>query len=220
MTRTLRLIAPLILLVSLVGATAPAHGQSPFPFFDVGVRGGSAQATFYGNDVKINDWRSGFTGGVFARYEVNSFFSVQPELLYSVRGSKNLDYSEIDGPRDVRIRKDILEVPVLAKVGVPLSQIYGRLPSTIIPRGYVGPAVGIVVNTDSDGQDASDTFSSFDFGGVVGGEIAYAIDQGPLSEIAVDGRYNIGFANLGDTDTFEAVHSMSFVGSLSLLFSL
>ena len=219
MARTLRLLTPFILLISLVGIASPANGQSQLPF-DIGVRGGTGQATFYGDDVRINDWRPGFTGGLFATFQVNSFFSVQPEVVYSVRGSKSLDYREIDGPRDVRIRKDVLEIPVLAKVGVPLSRIYQQLPSSIIPRGYVGPAVGFITNAESGSEDVGDTFSSIDFGGVAGGEIAYAIDRGPLSEIAIDGRYNIGIANLGDTDSFEAVHNMSFTGTLSLLFSL
>ena len=222
---TLRLATLLAALCLMIGISLPmqAQAQSQLPF-DIGARGGLAQATFYGDDVKINDWRTGFTGGVFATYDIYSFLSIQPEIIYSVRGSKDLDYRKIGGPEGLRFRKDILEIPILIKLGLPLSQISDRLPETVIPRGYVGPALGFIVNTEVTGEDADqgsdDTLTSPDIGGVVGAELAYAINQGPLSEIAIDGRYNIGVANLGDVDEFNAVHSMSFVGTLSLRFSI
>ena len=186
------------------------QAQSPV---DLGIRGGLSQATFYGDDVASNDFRPGFTGGVFLNYQVNDVFAIQPEVLYSVRGAKN-HFSETTSPdlNDVRVRQDVIEIPVLFKLSAPLSPI--------TPRLYAGPALAFITNSEIDGADADDAFTDTDFGGVVGGEIAYALNKGPLSEIAIDGRYNLGFTELGDVGDFEAVSTSAFTGTLSLRFDL
>ena len=59
-----------------------------------------------------------------------------------------------------------------------------------------------------------------DFSGVVGGETAYAVDETPVSEIAGDGRYNLGLVDLGDTRNFEEISTSAFTGTLSLHFDI
>ena len=199
--------ATLVLLIGLALPTA-SKAQSPI---DIGIRGSLTQAAFYGDDVASNDFRPGFTGGVFLTYHVNRAFSIQPEVLYSVRGAKS-HFNEAGTLQDVRVRQDVIEIPVLFKLSAPLSPI--------TPRIYAGPALGFVVNNEVDGTEADDAFNDVDFSGVVGGEIAYALNKGPLSEIAVDGRYNLGLVDLGDLQTFEAVSTSAFTGTLSLRFNL
>mgnify|MGYP006436165387 FL=1 len=185
-------------------------GQAQSPI-DIGVRGGLTQATFYGDDVSSNDFRPGFTGGVFLNYQVNEVFSIQPEVLYSVRGAKN-HFNEAGTLQDVRVRQDVIEIPVLFKLSAPISPI--------TPRLYAGPAIGFLTNSEVNGTDADDAFNDVDFSGVLGGEVAYALNKGPLSEIAVDGRYNLGLVDLGDIQGFEAVSTSAFTGTLSLRFNL
>ena len=194
----------------LIGFALPMTSQAQSPI-DIGVRGGLTQATFYGDDVSSNDFRPGFTGGAFLNYQVNEAFSVQPEVLYSVRGAKN-HFNEAGNLEDVRVRQDVIEIPVLFKLSAPLSPI--------TPRLYAGPALGFLTNSEIDGNDADDAFGDVDFSGVVGGEIAFAVNKGPLSEIALDGRYNVGIVELGDVQGFESVSTSAFTGSLSLSFNL
>lgn len=211
-TATSKLTASIATLALLLGLALPMSSQAQSPV-DLGVRGGLTQATFYGDDVSSNDFRPGFTGGVFLNYQVNEVFAVQPEVLYSVRGAKN-HFSETTSPdlEDIRVRQDVIEIPVLLKLSAPTAPV--------TPRLYVGPALGFVTNSEVDGVDADDSFTDVDFSGVVGGEIAYALDKGPLSEIAVDGRYNLGLANLGDANNFEDVRTSAFTGTLSLRFDI
>ena len=210
-TATSKLAASIATLALLVGLALPMASQAQSPI-DLGVRGGVTQATFYGDDVASNDFRPGFTGGVFLNYQVNEAFAIQPEVLYSVRGAKN-HFNEAGTVQDVRVRQDVIEIPVLLKLSAPLSPI--------TPRVYVGPALGIITNNEIDGADRDDSFADVDFSGVVGGEIAYAVDKGSLSEIAVDGRYNLGFVNLGERGpNFEDVSTSAFTGTLSLRFDL
>jgi len=211
-TVTSKLTASIATLALLLGLALPMSSQAQSPV-DLGVRGGVTQATFYGDDVASNDFRPGFTGGVFLNYQVNDAFSVQPEVLYSRRGAKN-HFSETTSPdlEDVRVRQDVIEIPVLLKLSAPTAPV--------TPRLYVGPALGFITNSEVDGADADDSFTDVDFSGVVGGEIAYALNKGPLGEIALDGRYNLGFTSLGDVGNFEDVSTSAFTGTLSLRFHL
>ncbi|WP_251924139.1 porin family protein [Salinibacter ruber] len=211
-TVTSKLTASIATFALLLGLALPMSSQAQSPV-DLGVRGGVTQATFYGDDVASNDFRPGFTGGVFLNYQVNDAFSVQPEVLYSRRGAKN-HFSETTSPdlEDIRVRQDVIEIPVLLKLSAPTAPV--------TPRLYVGPALGFITNSEVDGADADDSFTDVDFSGVVGGEIAYALNKGPLSEIAVDGRYNLGLANLGDANNFEDVRTSAFTGTLSLRFDI
>ena len=211
-TATSKLTASIATLALLLGLALPMTSQAQSPI-DLGVRGGVTQATFYGDDVASNDFRPGFTGGVFLNYQVNDAFSVQPEVLYSRRGAKN-HFSETTSPdlEDVRVRQDVIEIPVLLKLSAPTAPV--------TPRLYVGPALGFITNSEVDGADADDSFTDVDFSGVVGGEIAYALNKGPLGEIALDGRYNLGFTSLGDVGNFEDVSTSAFTGTLSLRFDI
>ncbi|MCS3666322.1 hypothetical protein GGP50_002288 [Salinibacter ruber] len=211
-TVTSKLTASIATFALLLGLALPMSSQAQSPV-DLGVRGGVTQATFYGDDVASNDFRPGFTGGVFLNYQVNDAFSVQPEVLYSRRGAKN-HFSETTSPdlEDIRVRQDVIEIPVLLKLSAPTAPV--------TPRLYVGPALGFITNSEVDGADADDSFTDVDFSGVVGGEIAYALNKGPLSEIAVDGRYNLGFTSLGDVGNFEDVSTSAFTGTLSLRFDI
>jgi len=211
-TATSKLAASIATLALLVGLALPMASQAQSPI-DLGVRGGVTQATFYGDDVASNDFRPGFTGGVFLNYQVNEAFAIQPEVLYSVRGAKN-HFNEAGTVQDVRVRQDVIEIPVLLKLSAPTAPV--------TPRLYVGPALGFVTNSEINGADADDSFNDVDFSGVVGGEIAYALDKGPLSEVALDGRYNLGLVDLGDAPSaeFEEVSTSAFTGTLSLRFNL
>ncbi|WP_251924427.1 porin family protein, partial [Salinibacter ruber] len=170
-TVTSKLTASIATLALLLGLALPMSSQAQSPI-DLGVRGGVTQATFYGDDVSSNDFRPGFTGGVFLNYQVNDVFAVQPEVLYSRRGTKN-HFDESGRFDDVRVRQDVIEIPVLLKLSAPTAPV--------TPRLYVGPALGFVTNSElGNGNDADDSFTDVDFSGVVGGEIAYALNKGPL----------------------------------------
>lgn len=209
-TVTSKLTASIATLALLVGFALPTDSLAQSAF-DIGVRGGVTQATFYGDDVASNDFRPGFTGGLFLTYQVNEAFSIQPEVLYSLRGAKN-HFNEAGSLNDVRVSQDVIEIPVLFKLSAPLSPI--------TPRIYAGPSLGFITNTSVDGVDADDAFNDVDFGGVLGGEIAYQIGAGPLSEVALDGRYNLGFVDLGDVENFEDVQNSAFTGTMSLRFNI
>jgi hypothetical protein len=213
MSRYLASFATALLLFAMTLPVAQAQmGMSPAK---IGIRGGLTQATLYGDDIAKSDFRPGFTGGLFFTYRANKAFSIQPEVLYSVRGGKNVDLDATAAEESIRARHDFLEIPVLLKLTAPLNKIK--------PRLFVGPAIGFLLNSELDGADADDSFKSVDFGAVIGGELAINVGRGTggvLDEIALDGRYNLGLVNLGDTEALDAVRTSALTGTLSLRFNL
>ena len=210
-TRIFSALATLLLLALMTAPVAQAQmGSSPL---QIGLRGGLTQADLVGDDIESSDFRPGFTGGLFFTYHFNEALSIQPEVLYSVRGGKNVDLAATSATESVRARHDFIEIPVLLKLSAPLR--------TIQPRLFVGPALGFLTNSEVAGQDADDSFKSTSFDAVFGGELALKIPGGgALSEIALDGRYNLGLVNLGDTQGLDKVRTSAITGTLSLSFNI
>ena len=211
-----RLTASIATVALLLGLALPTTSQAQQT--QIGFKGGVAQSTFYGDDVGANDFRPGFSGGITLTYPISEQFAIQPEVLYARRGAKN-HFSETgnaaldDELSDIRVRHDVIEVPVLFKLSAPTAPV--------TPRIYAGPYLGIIPGAEIDGESAGGSFSDVDFGGVVGGEIAYEFDiPGVLSAVVLDGRYNLGLADLGDTGDFEEVSTSAFTGTLSLRFDI
>ena len=154
MSRYLASFATALLLFAMTLPVAQAQmGMSPAK---IGLRGGLTQATLYGDDIAKSDFRPGFTGGLFFTYRANKAFSIQPEVLYSVRGGKNVDLDATTAEESIRARHDFLEIPVLLKLTAPLNKIK--------PRLFVGPAIGFLLNSELNGADADDSFKSVDWG--------------------------------------------------------
>lgn len=150
------------------------------------------------NEAK--DFKTGFTGGVFLNYAFNDAFSIQPELLYTMKGVKSNLY---DGPVSVDMTAsfDYFELPVLA--------MYTFLPNKKFrPRIYAGPSVAYNVSSEvgvsvwilSSSVDISSLTHTTDFGLVAGGGFAYALGNGMLT---FDARYQLGFTNVIQTGDFE-----------------
>jgi hypothetical protein len=219
-TRLFSAIFSLLLLLAGGGLFTPsAHAQMATsgsePAVKVGVRGGLSQASLNGNGVNSSDARSGFTGGIFATIKVGDALSFQPELLYSAGGATDASLETAAPTDDASVRNDFLRIPVLVKLDAPIE--------SVTPRLYVGPSVGILLNSEIDGEDRSGDFSGPSVGAVIGGEIAFDIDQiGGLDEITLDGRYTQGLADIaGDTrNVVFGVRPNAFTGTVSLAFDL
>ena len=112
-----------------------------------GVKGGLNIATLTGDDVEDAKSKIGFAFGGFLTYEVNEMFSLQPELLFTMKGSK---YDEEDTETDEdgwqsyykyegSWNLNYLEIPVLAKLKIPME-------GNIKPNVFMGPALGINIS--------------------------------------------------------------------------
>lgn len=156
----------------LAGASAAAQAQS----IKFGVKAGASLSGFSGKDSDGTAYKFGFNGGVLANFGINDMFSVQPEVLYSMKGAKD------DSNSDNKINLNYIDVPVLVKVATGETGLFFEL----------GPQVGFLASaknkTNSNSQDIKDSFKNVDFG--------YAAGLGFQASGAMVGlRYNGGFTN-------------------------
>ena len=166
-----------------------------------GAKAGVNFATL-GGDVEDADGITSFHVGAVAEISISEKFSVQPELLYSAQGADNEDsYSEFGYSisEKTKIKLDYLNIPIMAKY--------------YVAEGFsieAGPQIGILLSangeyeykesyegetfTDSDDEDIKDNFKGIDFGFNVG--VGYKMDSG----LNFSARYNLGLANINDTE--------------------
>ncbi|RYU83806.1 porin family protein [Hymenobacter persicinus] len=124
-------------LAACVCATGLAQAQNTV---QVGVRAGANWANndatrkqYYTREESAPHPQLGFMGGIFATYQLTSWLSVQPELLYSRQGTAFSGFyggggggSSIFYALDKhRIKLDYLELPVLVQAGG--KRLFGEL---------------------------------------------------------------------------------------------
>ena len=148
------ILCGLALIASTVGAAAQG-------FSGLGAKLGYNSSTFVGADTpgKAISSQSGLSLGGYATYEFNSTFSLQQEVLFTLKGSK------VNTIGDVWLSNIFLyvEMPLLAKATF--------LPeSGLRPNVYAGPAVAALIGAFNNTGLLED-IRSYDLGLVIGGGI-------------------------------------------------
>ncbi|MDX5420331.1 MAG: PorT family protein [Hymenobacteraceae bacterium] len=210
----------LLMFVFAVSTAFAAQAQNA----SFGVRGGANISNLSGDlrDEERFENKVGFHAGVMANFGiVENFFSIQPELLYSVKGFKHED-SEFTLPllgqvrrREGKVHYNYLDFPVLAKIKAgPLYFEAGPQASYLLSvnnetKTYDGNGNLIASNTDSKSKSGLAEF-----------EVGYAAGIGFTSAnnaISFGVRYNGAFSDFVkedvnfDGDLTNARHSTFMV---------
>ncbi len=154
------------------------------------------------------EYKAGFTGGVFLNYAFNEHFSLQPELLYTQKGVRDNLYEGLISI-DLTASFDYVELPVLAIY--TFSEV-----GAFRPFVYGGPNVSFTVGSElelsasilSTAVDFSSLTHVTDFGLVAGGGMEYPFGKGML---VLDARFQIGFTNVilsGDFEIDGSTHTI------------
>lgn len=163
----------------------------------LGIKGGLNLSDFNIKNDHLSDekLRTGYHFGAFLQLPLSDGFAIQPEVLYSTKGSVanyKSDESEFNGKITYNI--DYIDIPILGvfKLG-DLAEI------------HLGPYFGFTSNTkiktegnfgnNSDGFD-EDFVKSLDYGLVAGA----AFNFGPFN---VGARYNYGLQKIEDSDVAD-----------------
>lgn len=155
-----------------------------------GIKGGLNLTNLYVDNVSSEHMKAGFNAGVFAKLPVTKGFSIQPELLYSVKGAKDTYNNLLQGNGEYRFNLGYMELPVLAVVNLAPN-------FNLHLGGYAAYLVSANVrdvNSNGDIQGATDlntdNFKRWDFG-LIGG-LGFDIQN-----FTIGARYNYGLSQIG-----------------------
>lgn len=179
----------LLLLFVCAASFAGVQAQADF-----GLKAGLNIASMTGD---VGDLKSkiGFNVGAFAELPLAADFSLRPEVVFSGQGAK-ADGGEVG---DVKLNIGYINVPVLGK----WTSASGFFAET-------GPQVGFLMSAkakaDDMDSDLKDAYKSIDF------SWAFGIGYEFAPNIGVNGRYNLGLANIADADEVSVKNSVIQVG--------
>ena len=169
-------------LVALMSGTVFAEGMT------LGFKGGLNLANWTGDDIDNNKMKLCFGGGVFMNYQMTESMSLQPELLFMMKGTK----ADID--EDAGYKMTYIDIPVLAKFSVPMEGAFA-------PCFFAGPYIGFLMSADmyyeDEEESIKDDLKSTDFGLMFGGGFDYDMGEGYMT---FDVRYALGLTDFVDVD--------------------
>ncbi len=138
--------------------------------------------------------RTGLVIGGFMTYNFASMFALQPELLYSMKGTSGATQGV-----SYTFSLNYIEIPVLLKFLIPLA------PSSPVSANiYAGPDlafnVASSIETSANGQtnttDESNNTNGFDFNLAFGGGIGFKV---ATTELGIELRYTLGTGTVDKT---------------------
>lgn len=173
--------------------------------------------------------RSEVTFGGYVRFDIGSYFSLQPEVQYVPNGAKGtfvVDNGGTPATVDGTLNMNYLEIPLLAKFRLPGS-------GSLVPNFYIAPsaAVNLASKLDADltalgitpeegGVDIKDEVKTLLFGGAVGAGFDMRAGKGILT---LDARYSRSLSDIfegttagGSAGVFGAADSKSSSMSVTL----
>lgn len=206
MTKILKILTVITAVSFASLISSEVHAQ-----MRAGVKGGLNVSNLYVDEVDDENARYGFNLGVYGQILSSDVFAIQPELLFSTKGSK-IEYGGNFFDQTIKYNLNYLDLPVLAvfKLGESAEIHVGP---------YVSYLLGANISHEGDlgsGVDEidKDHLKSFDYG-LSGG---FGLNFG---NIQVGARYNYGLAKLADSDAAELLigDSKNSVAQLYLAFN-
>jgi Outer membrane protein beta-barrel domain len=162
-----------------------------------GIKGGLNLTNLHSNDFADNNLKAGFNAGIFSKIPVTPGFSIQPELLYSVKGNKS-DYSNyLEGSGEYRFNLGYVELPLLAVVNLSKNfSIHGGGYAAYLAYADIKD-----VNNNGNINGITDlnenNFNRWDFG--LAGGVAFDIENFTLGA-----RYNYGLSDIGKSGNLSS----------------
>ena len=187
MKRCVVVCAVVLLLAAFAAVPAAAAAAVDF---DMGIKAGVSMATYKWTDSETSQSLTRPVFGVFAAFNLNKSFAIQPEIYYLVLGGVSQD--DFDGTNYKYIDYDnYIHVPVLAK--------YRFMPDKkLSPVLFAGPALSFLLSAHYkfllDGVEQYDKSSTAflkktRFSAVFGGGLEYQMDK---LKLLLDVRYDLG----------------------------
>ena len=158
--------------------------------FQMGIKTGLNFSNVYGDNIRLTDGNIGFVIGGFVSFDINEKVSIQPEVLFTMKGYDVTRDDFLTAKDNARI--NYLEIPVLLNVALVRRKTVGF-------EVFAGPAIAIKVSGNAETETfvvASQPFppeiiKSFDLGLALGSRLNLGI-------IFIEQRFTIGLRNIDD----------------------
>lgn len=200
-----------------VVATAQKAGDMTIGVM-VGVNYSKFSQSPQSSDVTF-EYKVGLVAGAFLGIAVNDVFSIEPQALFSQKGTKvkgTGSNSSLEGG----VRINYIEVPVLGKFWIPVSDTQVR------PFVFAGPEVEFKLSCTADGailavtgsQDCDKTgteikLKSTDFGVTGGAGVQFKAGN---QVVRVDARYTHGLSDINDSGDSRSIKNRAFAVTVGL----
>jgi hypothetical protein len=159
-----------------------------------GIKGGLNISNLFIDNVTDENARLGFHVGVYGQLFSSETFAIQPELLFSTKGSKN-QYTSGSLNQEVKYNLNYIDLPILAvfKLGESVEIHAGGYASYLVNANisYSGDLANGVDEVDKD------NLSSYDYG--LAGGLGFN-----LNNVQIGFRYNYGLVKIADSDVARA----------------
>jgi opacity protein-like surface antigen len=196
-----KVLLTLVVATACIGTSqAQLHSRSQSY---AGLKVGGSAAMYTGDNTRNLWFVYGLHGGLFANLALAKPFSIQPEVLYSMKGVK-----DNSTPVEITQRLTYIDVPVAFRASA--SDFFVE----------AGPQAGFLLSAKSDATgenvNVKSNFRSVDFGYILG--VGYQPQRGGLG---ISGRYNGGFLSVAKDpiDGTEAADVRNSVFQVSLTYS-
>jgi len=179
-----------VIFTAFILITTTLYAQQERNTAMLGIKGGINFTNLNADNVDDENIKIGFNLGLFAKAPITDMFSIQPELLYSSKGSKLTYRNFLQGEGEYRFNLNYLELPVLAMVN--LSEYFNI---------HAGPYLGFLTSSNikdlNDNGTVSgirdidvDNFNRFDYG--------FAFGLGvEIKGLVAGARYTLGLNEVG-----------------------
>lgn len=155
-----------------------------------GIKGGLNLTNLYVDEADDENMKAGFNAGIYWKLPVAKGFSIQPELLYSQKGTKATYDNFLQGSGEYRFNLNYVELPLLAVIN--LGKTFNI---------HAGPYVGYLLSANvKDANDDGtiggiadlneDNFERWDIG--LAGGIGLDVEN-----FTIGARYNYGLGEIG-----------------------
>lgn len=179
----------LITAILISGAASAQNINAPAGHVNIGIKGGLNLYNIHNDNGTTNDPKVGFNLGLIGHIHVAKHFAVQPEIQYSLQGSKNTF-----GNVETKYNLGYVNVPVLVQY--------------MWDNGFrlqAGPQAGLLISakakTDNNTIDFKDELKPIDFGVSFGAGYIH-----PSTGIGIDARYNLGLTNIYKTGDVKSTN--------------
>jgi|JI8StandDraft_1071087.scaffolds.fasta_scaffold04742_10 hypothetical protein len=193
MQSKLKFFISFLLVFVLASVTRVALAQDSDNSLRVGIKGGLNVSNLYVEDVDDENPRYGFHLGVYTQLFESDVFAIQPEILYSTRGTRTT-YDVVGFEGDVKFNLNYLDIPVLAvfKLGDD-AEI------------HVGPYFGYLISASEDIDGDFDDYEELDRDDYAAWDYGLSAGVGfNVGAVQIGARYNYGLKKIAESDGAEA----------------